>query len=66
LERNRKTRVVRAYLDGRPVFAFLDLDDAAVFNGGKSLLFVDDRSTKTEQGPGTMRSVAIWGAPTGS
>jgi hypothetical protein len=66
LERNRKTRVVRAYLDLRPIFAFMDLDDEAVFSASKSLLFVDDRSTKNEQGPGAMRSVAIWGAPTGS
>jgi len=66
LERNRNTRVVRAYLDLRPAFAFMDLDDAAVFSEGKSLLFVDDRSTKTEQGPGAMRSVSIWSASSGT
>ncbi len=66
IERNRSTRIVRGFLDMVPVFAFLDLDDQAVFSKGKSLLFLDDRSTKTEQGPGSMRSVAIWGAPAGS
>jgi hypothetical protein len=65
LERDRTTRIVRAYLDLRPIFAFIDLDDEAVFEKGTGSLFVDDTSTKNEQGPGALRSVNVWGpAPT--
>jgi hypothetical protein len=60
LERNRATRVVRGYLDLQPIFAFLDLDDEAVFEDGAGLLFVDDQTTKGEQGPGAVRSVVVW------
>lgn len=61
LERDRTTRIVRAYLDLRPIFAFIDLDDAAVFDKGAGALFVDDKTTKNEQGPGALRSVNVWG-----
>jgi hypothetical protein len=61
IERNRTTRAVRVFLDLQPIFAFIDLDDAAVFDKSKGILFVDDRSTKGEQGPGEVRSVAVWG-----
>lgn len=59
LERNRETRVVRAFLDFRPAFAFIDLDDAAAFTDGKAMLFVDDGGTKTEHGPGALRYLAV-------
>lgn len=61
LERNRITHVVRAYLDLKPVFAFIDLDDAAVFDQGEGYLFVDDVTTKNEQGPGEVRWVNVRG-----
>jgi hypothetical protein len=61
LERDRGTRIVRAYLDLKPVFAFIDLDDEAVFQEGRGTLFVDDRTTQGEQGPGAVRSIMIWG-----
>ena len=61
LERDRTTRIVRAYLDLRPIFAFIDLDDDAVFDKGAGALFVDDKTTKNEQGPGALRSVSVWG-----
>jgi hypothetical protein len=62
IERNRSTRAVRVFLDLQPIFAFIDLDDAAVFDKSKGILFVDDKATKGEQGPGEVRSVAVWGA----
>jgi hypothetical protein len=40
----------------------MDIDGDAIFDDEKSLLFVDDKQTKDEQGPGTFRSVAVWGA----
>jgi hypothetical protein len=61
LERDRNTRIVRGYLDLRPIFAFIDLDDDAVFEKGAGSLFVDDLSTKNEQGPGAFRSLNVWG-----
>jgi len=64
LERNRYTRIVRAYLDWRPIFAFIDLDDDAVFENGKGVLFADDKATShKEQGPGALRSLLVWGSP---
>lgn len=63
LERNRATRIVRAWLDSRPIFAFVDLDDDAVFEKGAGRLFVDDQTTKNEQGPGALTSVLVWGEP---
>lgn len=64
LERNRATHVVRAFLDLKPVFAFIDLDDAAVFDQGEGYLFVDDVTTKNEQGPGEVRWVNVRGPAT--
>jgi hypothetical protein len=61
LERNHLTHVVRAYLDLKPVFAFIDLDDAAVFDQGEGYLFVDDVTTRNEQGPGEVRWVNVRG-----
>lgn len=61
LERDRTTRIVRGYLDLRPIFAFIDLDDDAVFEKGSSALFVDDTATKNEQGAGAFRSLTVWG-----
>ena len=59
IERDRETRVVRGYLDLRPIFAFIDLDDEAVFQDGAGMLFVDDVTTKGEQGPGALRWVNV-------
>ncbi len=62
LERDRDTRLVRAYLDFRPIFAFFDLDGEAEFMAGRGTFFMDDRATEgREQGPGALRSVMVWG-----
>lgn len=61
VERNRTTKIVRVLLDLRPIFAFVDVDDDAVFEQGAGALFLDDTSTKTEQGAGALRSVNVWG-----
>lgn len=61
LVRDRHTRIVRAYLDLQPIFAFLDLDDTAVFQNRKAVLFADDRQTQGEQGPGTLRWLRVRG-----
>ncbi len=61
LERNHSTRLVRVFLDLKPAFAFLDLDDAAVFESRRALFFLDDRTTSSEQGPGALRSLLVWG-----
>jgi hypothetical protein len=63
LERNRATRMVRAFLDGQPVFAFLDLDAAAVFDKDLGWFFVDDQGTGGEQGPGAVAWLNIWDRP---
>jgi len=60
VERNRATRIVRVFMDWRPIFAFLDLDDEAVFEKRTGLLFVDDATTKDEQGPGAIRWLKCW------
>jgi hypothetical protein len=59
LERDRETRVVRAFLDLRPIFAFMDLDGAGVFEEGAGWFFLDDQTTRSEQGPGALRSVRV-------
>ena len=61
LERNAATRIVRLYLNYRPVFAFIDLDGEAVFHSKKAVLFADDRTTKGEEGSGSVSSVTVWG-----
>lgn len=64
IERNRHTRIVRGYLDFRPIFAFIDLDDAAVFDKSKGIFFVDDQQTSgKEQGPGSLRWLTLYGPP---
>jgi hypothetical protein len=63
LERNRATHLVRAYLDGPPVFAFLDLDDEAVFQKGVGFFFMDDQTTNGEQGPGAVAWLEVWDGP---
>lgn len=61
IQRSRKTRVVQVWLDLQPVFSFIDLDDDAVFEDGTALFFVDDVTTKNEQGPGGMRWLSVRG-----
>lgn len=61
VERDRTTRIVRVSLDLRPIFAFIDLDDEAVFEKGRTALFVDDKTTNNEQGAGALRSLSVWG-----
>lgn len=63
IQRNRATRVVQVYLDFRPVFAFVDLDDDAVFKEKKGWFFIDDKSTTNEQGPGAMRWLTVSTGP---
>ncbi len=63
LERNRATRIVRGYQDGRLIFSFIDLDDDAVFDKGAGTFFVDDKATSGEQGPGALTSLLVWGGP---
>lgn len=61
LERNRYTRIVRGYLDFRPIFAFIDLDGEAVFEKSSGTLFKDDTTTSGEQGPGALKWVSVRG-----
>lgn len=64
LERNRSTRIVRGFQDGRLIFSFLDLDDEAVFENGAATFFVDDKATNGgEQGPGALTSLLVWAGP---
>jgi len=65
LERDRGARLVRAYLDRQPAFAFLDLDGDATFEKSLAFFFVDDRTTTGEQGPGVLASLRIWDRPEG-
>lgn len=63
LERNRASRVVRAYLDGQPAFAFIDLDDEAAFEDHLGIFFVDDIATNGEQGRGACAAIRFWDRP---
>ena len=64
LERNRATRIVRGFQDGRLIFSFIDLDDEAVFENGAATFFVDDKATNgSEQGPGALTSLLVWAGP---
>ena len=62
LERDRDTRIVQCYLDGRRAFAFIDLDGEAVFDQKRATLFADDAETQgKESGSGAALSLVIWG-----
>jgi hypothetical protein len=63
LERDRETKEVRGYLDGREVFKFIDSDGHAVFAKSKAWLFVDDVQTSEEQTSGSLTRLRIWDAP---
>lgn len=63
IDRNRATHIVRGTLDGVQAFAFLDLDDEAVFDKSAGRLFVDDKTTGNEQGPGELRALMVWTSP---
>lgn len=65
LERDRSTRLVRAYIDLQYAFAFLDLDDDASFKEGRGFFFIDDQTTSGEQGPGVAASLQVWDRPEG-
>jgi hypothetical protein len=59
LERDGETRIVRAYIDFRPVFAFIDLHEDAVFENQDAYFFVDDVTTRNEHGPGALRWLVV-------
>jgi hypothetical protein len=63
IQRNRQTRLVQVYVDFRPTFAFVDLDDDAVFKDKKGWFFIDDKSTTNEQGPGAIRWLTVSTGP---
>jgi hypothetical protein len=65
LERDRGTKRVRGFLDGVPVFEFVDGTDAAVFADERAAFFLDDTNTADETSAGSVARIRIWDAPGG-
>ena len=63
LDRDRETKTVRAFLNGKKLWEFEDRDGAAIFIKGIAYFFVDDFGTGSEHSGGEVTRLRIWTAP---